>query len=434
MSRVSLNDWLSYLEQLHPQAIDLGLERVRLVAERLGVQRPAPRVVTVTGTNGKGSTCAFLSQLLQAQGWRVGVYSSPHLLRYNERVCIDGQEVSDAALCQAFEQIEQARGDTSLTYFEFGTLAALLIFQAAALDAVILEVGLGGRLDAVNLVDPDVAVVTSIGLDHIEWLGHSRDSVAQEKAGIFRPNIPVVCGDPSPPETLLNVALELQAPIWIRGRDYGLERGTESWNWTGRDWHGNALAYSELPQLSLPLENAACALQTLALIPDAVWPEHPEQALQSTQITGRLDRRQARYQGRNLSLMLDVGHNPHAAVYLSQQLSPLPSGGQRRAVFGLLQDKDLEGVLQPLLPSIDHWAVVSLDTPRARPADQLCQALQAKGAAVCTYATIQQALAAEAQQAGPLDELLVFGSFYAVADALNWLESIAQEHVDDMAG
>lgn len=434
MSRASLNDWLSYLEQLHPQAIDLGLDRVRWVAERLGIQRPAPRVITVTGTNGKGSTCAFLSQLLQAQGWRVGVYSSPHLLRYNERVCINGQMVTDAALCQAFEQIEQARGDTSLTYFEFGTLAALLIFQAADLGAVILEVGLGGRLDAVNLVDPDVAVVTSIGLDHTEWLGNTRESVAQEKAGIFRPGIPVVCGDPNPPATLLAAALELNAPIWIRGQDYGLERAQQSWCWWGSNLQGSALAYLDLPALSLPLENAACALQALALIPGVVWPEHPELALKATQITGRLDRRVIGYQGRKLSLMLDVGHNPHAALYLSQQLSALPSGGQRYALFGLLQDKDLEAVLQPLLPLIDHWAVVALDTARTRSADELYQALHEKGASVCAYASIQHALKGLLPVLESADELLVFGSFYAVADALKELDSIAQEHLDDMAG
>ena len=255
----SLQDWLEYLEQLHPTAIDMGLDRCREVAARLGLKRPAPQVVTVTGTNGKGSTCAFVAELLIGQGKTVGVYSSPHLLRYNERVRINGVDASDDALCEAFEAVERARGSITLTYFEMGTLAAFWLFEREGLDAVVLEVGLGGRLDAVNLIDADVAVVTNIGLDHAEWLGTTRESVAFEKAGIFRSATPAVCGDPEPPESMLVSAAQGAVPLLVRGRDFDLERSTDSWHWRGKDRSGRPLQLRDLPMLTLPLENAAVA-------------------------------------------------------------------------------------------------------------------------------------------------------------------------------
>ena len=220
MTERSLGQWLAYLEGLHPAAIDMGLERCREVAQRLGLGRPAERVVTVTGTNGKGSTCAFIAALMQDREMKVGVYASPHLLRYNERVLIDGRQATDAQLCEAFSAVEAARGETTLTYFEMGTLAAFWLFQRAELDAVVLEVGLGGRLDAVNLVDADVAVVTSIGLDHAEYLGDTRESVAFEKAGILRTGKPALCGDIDPPQPLLEQVAALDCPFYQRGRDY----------------------------------------------------------------------------------------------------------------------------------------------------------------------------------------------------------------------
>jgi len=434
MTHSTLAGWLAYLEQLHPQAIDMGLERVRVVADRLGLQRPARRVITVTGTNGKGSTCAFLAALLRAQGLRVGVYSSPHLRRYNERICIDGQEASDAALCQAFTQIEQARGQTSLTYFEVGTLAAFSLFQAADLDVAVLEVGLGGRLDAVNLIDPDLAIVTSIGLDHVEWLGDSRDSVAREKAGIFRAGIPVVCGDPEPPLPLLEAAQALHAPLRIRGRHYDLSVQADGWQWQGQALDGSAVVCADLPLLNLPMENAACALQALVLLDIAAPPSSWAAALRSTQIAGRFDRRVLRREGKSLHLMFDVGHNPHAARYLARYLEQHPAKGRWRAVFGLLMDKDLHGVLSALLPVIQSWAVAPLDTPRSHSAATLASALDAKGARVSRYASIAQALDAQWAQADQDDEILVFGSFYCVADGLNWLDQQVLEKTDDVAG
>ena len=419
MKTRTLADWLSYLEQLHPTSIDMGLERSRAVARRLGFGRPAKRVVTVTGTNGKGSTCALLAALLRAQGLRVGIYSSPHLLRYNERVTVDGVEASDADLCAAFAAVEAARGEISLTYFEMGTLAAFWLFERAALDFVVLEVGLGGRLDAVNLVDADLALITSIAVDHVEWLGNSRDSVAIEKAGIFRAGKPALCGDPAPPAAVQQQADALGAPLILRGRDYQLTVQEQAWSWRGRNVAGEALFLNDLPLLDLPMQNAALALQAYALL-DLPWePVHLVAALVAAKVPGRMDRRRLNWRGKALTLLLDVGHNPHAAGYLAERLQAV--GGKRAAVFGLLADKDLSGVIEPLLGSIDRWAVAPLPTPRSHPAAELEAALRQRAAQVVAYDSIAAALDAQCEQAGEGDELLVFGSFYCVAEALEWL-------------
>lgn len=421
MTERTLAEWLAYLEQLHSSAIDMGLERSREVAVRLGLGRPAERVITVTGTNGKGSTCAFLASLLQAQGLRVGVYSSPHLVRYNERVALDGQLASDEALCQAFAAVEAARGEISLTYFEMGTLAAFWLFERAALDAVVLEVGLGGRLDAVNLVDADLALITSIGLDHADWLGDTRESVAFEKAGILRQGRPALCGDFDPPHTLLDQVVALDCPFFLRGSAYNLILNAESWDWHGLTQEGTVLQLHGLPLLDLPMENAALALQAYALL-DLPWDVASiRNALLHTRVDGRLDRRVLRWQGKSLQLLLDVGHNPHAADYLASRLAARPLQRPRLAVFGLLVDKDLDGVVQPLLGEIADWAVAPLPTPRSRPATELQAALSNLGASARSYASIPDALQAQCERAQEGDEILVFGSFYCVAEAIEWL-------------
>ncbi len=422
MTSRSLADWLAYLEQLHPTAIDMGLDRVRAVAARMAMTRPAPLVVTVTGTNGKGSTCAFIASLLNAQGLKVGSYSSPHLLRYNERVLLSGREASDAELCEAFAVVEAARGEISLTYFEMGTLAAFWLFERAGLDAVVLEVGLGGRLDAVNIVDADLAVITNIGLDHADWLGNSRESVAYEKAGILREGKPALCGDLDPPQPLLDHANSLSAPLLLRGRDFDLAMGAGDWHWRGVDAAGAPLELHGLPLLTLPMENAALALQAYAMLGLPWDPARLARALLQTRVVGRLDSRQVLWNGRRIALLLDVGHNPHAAAFLAQRLEQRPVAGTRLAVFGLLADKDLAGVLDALVPSISDWAVAPLPTPRTQSATQLAQALLERGASVSEYATIEQALDAQCARAESVDEILVFGSFYCVAAALEWLE------------
>jgi len=421
MTERTLGDWLAYLEQLHPSAIDMGLARSQEVASRMGLGKPAPRVITVTGTNGKGSTCAFVASLLRAQGLTVGVYNSPHLLRYNERVQINGVEATDAQLCEAFAAIDAGRGEISLTYFEVGTLAAFWLFQRAGLDAVVLEVGLGGRLDTVNLVDADVALVTSIGVDHADYLGNTRESVAFEKAGIFRQGAPALCGDLNPPQPLLDKVRELDCPFFLRGRDFDLGITEQNWQWRGVDLQGGAIELHDLPLLDLPMENAALALQAYALLGLPWQAEQIVAALKATKVVGRLDRRQFSWHGKRLNLMLDVGHNPHAAEYLAQRLARRPIAGRRLAVFGLLADKDLDGVVSELSGSVQHWAVAPLDSARARPVADLQAALQNLGASVASYASVADALEGQCELATAEDEILLFGSFYCVAEALEWL-------------
>ncbi|WP_226500034.1 bifunctional tetrahydrofolate synthase/dihydrofolate synthase [Pseudomonas sp. MWU16-30322] len=421
MTERTLGEWLAYLEQLHPSAIDMGLERSQQVASRMGLGQPAPRVITVTGTNGKGSTCAFVASLLRAQGLNVGVYNSPHLLRYNERVQLNGFEVTDAQLCEAFAAVEAGRGDTSLTYFEMGTLAAFWLFQQAKLDAVVLEVGLGGRLDTVNVVDADIALVTSIGVDHAEYLGNTRESVAFEKAGIFRQGKPALCGDLNPPQPLLDKVRELACPFSLRGRDFDLGITDHNWQWRGTDAQGQAVELHDLPLLDLPMENAALALQAYLLLGLPWNASQIVAALQATRVVGRLDRRSFEFNGKRLNLLLDVGHNPHAAEYLARRLASRPPVGKRLAVFGLLADKDLDGVVGELNASVQHWAVAPLDSPRARPVSELHAALQNLGASVTSYDSVAAALEGQCEIATSDDEILLFGSFYCVAEALEWL-------------
>ncbi|VVO13358.1 bifunctional tetrahydrofolate synthase/dihydrofolate synthase [Pseudomonas fluorescens] len=431
MTERTLGDWLAYLEQLHPSAIDMGLERSQEVASRMGLGKPAARVITVTGTNGKGSTCAFVASLLRAQGLKVGVYSSPHLLRYNERVQINGVEATDAELCQAFVAVEAGRGEISLTYFEMGTLAAFWLFQRAGLDAVVLEVGLGGRLDAVNLVDADLALVTSIGVDHTDYLGDSRESVAFEKAGIFRQDAPALCGDLNPPQPLLDKARELGCRFFLRGRDFDLGITDQNWQWRGLDAQGQAVELHDLPLLDLPMENAALALQAYLLLGLPWQAEQIVEALKQTRVVGRLDRRQVDWHGKRLHLLLDVGHNPHAAEYLAHRLARRPLVGRRLAVFGLLADKDLDGVLAELSASVQQWAVAALDTARSRPVADLQAALQNLGASVTSYESVTAALEGQCAQATAEDEILLFGSFYCVAEALQWLARRSTEEAAD---
>lgn len=427
MTQRTLGDWLAYLEQLHPSAIDMGLERSQQVAARLGLGQPAPRVITVTGTNGKGSTCAFVAALLRAQGLKVGVYSSPHLLRYNERVQINGAEAGDVQLCEAFAAVEAARGEISLTYFEAGTLAAFWLFKQAALDAVVLEVGLGGRLDTVNIVDADLALVTSIGVDHSDYLGDTRELVAFEKAGIFREGKPALCGDLNPPQPLLDKARSLHSPLFLRGRDFDLASTDRYWQWRGVNARGEVVELQDLPLLDLPMENAALALQAYLLL-DLPWDAGQiAEALRSTRMVGRLDRRAFTWQGKPLTILMDVGHNPHAAEYLAQRLVARPLQGKRLAVFGLLADKDLEGVIKPLQQQVQAWAVAPLDTARSRPVAELQAALTNLGAVVQSYASVAAALEGQCAQATADDEILLFGSFFCVGEALQWLDRQATE-------
>lgn len=417
---VSLSDWLSLIEACHPSDIELGLARVQAVADRLELDFCGSTVVTIAGTNGKGSTQTFLDQMLRRHGYSTGCYSSPHFLRYNERVRINGEEVSDPLLCDAFAAVEAARGSVALTYFEYGTLAALHIFASASPDFLLLEVGLGGRLDAVNIVDSDVAVVTTVALDHTDWLGDTRELIGREKAGIFRPGKPAICGDQLPPETVALVAQELGARLYQVGDAFAWDEMATDWRWRGLDQQGQAVALEALPVPQLPLPNAATALQVLHLLLERPSPEAIHAALAGARMTGRMQR---------LALgaaecILDVAHNPQAAQYIAGRLAAAPQGGRLHVILGMLGDKDADGVLRALQPVVDCWHFASLAGPRGQSAEALERKLRELASdAVCqSYADVAAALAAVRQQVGGADRVLIAGSFLTVSDALAQLQ------------
>lgn len=412
----TLSDWLRWQEQLHVREIDLGLDRARGVLERLGLPRPAWPVITVAGTNGKGSTVAMLESLLRSAGLRVGCYSSPHLLRYNERIRIDGNPVEDHPLCEAFARVDAARGDTSITYFEFGTLAALDLFSRAGLDAAVLEVGLGGRLDAVNIIDADVAVVTGIGIDHVEWLGPDRESIGREKAGVFRRGHVAVCSDPEPPASIAAHASAVGARLRQLGRDFHYRARDGRW-----DWEGVATRLSALPPPALPgrvqLQNAAGVLAAIEALERPALLAHDVVArgLATVRLPGRFQILPGAP-----PLILDVAHNPHAAERLVETLADQPCVPRTVAVTGMLRDKDAAGVFERLCPFVDAWYLCELDSPRAAAAAQLAEALNGLAApgSVHVAGSVQAALKAAKLAAGPDGRVLVFGSFLTVAGAL----------------
>lgn len=405
-----LATWLYYLEHLHAQAIELGLDRIQRVASQLDLLKPAPTVFTVAGTNGKGTTCRTLETLLMAAGYRVGVYSSPHLVRYTERVRIQGAELNESAHTASFAAIEAGRGETSLTYFEYGTLSALMLFKQAALDVVILEVGLGGRLDATNIVDADVAVITSIALDHTDWLGPDRESIGREKAGVFRGGKPAVVGEPDMPHTIALVADTLGANLLQRDRDWRYSVDGDSWSFS--DGRGSLTA---LPLPQVPLPNAATALAALRAsllkVDDAIIYQWLDKAI----LPGRFQTVATAPR-----VILDVAHNPHAASYLAGRLAELPEQGKVHAVVGMLHDKDIAGTLACLVPQVDNWYCAPLEGPRGASAEQLMAHLPA---AAGGFATVKAAWQAALQQAQQQDIVLVCGSFHTVAQVMEAMES-----------
>lgn len=417
MSFTTLHDWLAWQETQHAKQIDLGLERTRPVLQRMGLERPPHTVITVAGTNGKGSSVAFLEAILRAAGYRVGAYSSPHLLRYNERVRLHGVEVSDAELCASFARIDAARAGTSLTYFEFGTLAAFDIFQRAQLDVAVLEVGLGGRLDTVNLLDADAALVTSVGIDHVEYLGPDRDSIGREKAGIFRAGRPAVCADPDPPRSLLAYAEALQAPLYRLGRDFDYHAHGATWAWWCRG--ASARRYEGLPRPALPgafqLQNAAGALMALESLRGKlnISPAHIAQGLTSAALCGRFQI----FPG-PITRVVDVAHNPHGAAVLAATLREHPVAGRTFAVFAMLADKDIAGVAQAMRGAIDAWYVATLHAPRAAAAADIAQHLHALNSTVYQHADLNAAYRHAMADAQPGDRVVVFGSFYTVGEVL----------------
>jgi len=413
----SLEAWLARLETRHPKTIDLGLERVARVRERLAIEPGCP-VITVGGTNGKGSTCAYLHAILSEAGYNVGLYTSPHLLRFNERVRIGAREASDDELVQALDAVEAARGDIGLTYFEHTTLAALWCFQRAGLDALVLEVGLGGRLDAVNCIDPDCAVIASVDLDHQAYLGDNREAIGFEKAGILRAGRPAVIADPEPPASLLAHARALPAELLRLGHEIRIAADMQTWQ-----CRVAGTAYAALPWPSLrgrhQLNNAAAAVAALRTL-RARLPV-PVAAMRAGIAGARLA---GRFQvvGRDPMRILDVAHNPHAARALADNLAQLPPTGTIHAVFGMLADKDIDGVVDCLADRIGRWHVAPLSGPRAADADRLLAPLVSKGVAHSPYPNIVEAWDAACRQAGPADTIVAFGSFHTVAEIMAELE------------
>ncbi|MGG4603615.1 bifunctional tetrahydrofolate synthase/dihydrofolate synthase [Paenalcaligenes sp. Me131] len=355
----SLEQWLTYLETLHPTEIDLGLDRIKQVAKNLALQTPFV-TITVAGTNGKGSTCTILDAILRAAGYKTGLYTSPHLVHYNERIQLNGELATDAQITQQFFRIEQARGEVSLSYFEFATLAALLMFEQEKVDVAILEVGLGGRLDAVNMVDADCSILTSVDIDHIAYLGDSRDAVGWEKAHVFRPGRPAICADPVPPETVARYAQEIGADLWLFGKDFNYSGDSQQWAYGGREQRRAGLAYPSLRGVN-QLLNASAALAALEALQMklVVSAQAVRSGLNRASIPGRLQI----LPGEPL-VVLDVAHNPHAAGALAQNLDQMPCTGRTLAVLGMLNDKDAAGVLRLLIDRIDSWYVASLEGPR----------------------------------------------------------------------
>ncbi len=418
MSRpTTLEQWLAYLATLHPQAIALGLDRVRAVYDRLAVAFSCP-VITVAGTNGKGSTCALLERMLVAGAYRVGLYTSPHLLRYNERVRIAGSEVSDEAMCAAFDAVEGARGGVALTYFEFGTLAAFWLFARSELDALVLEVGLGGRLDAVNIVDADVAIVTAVAIDHVAYLGETREAIGFEKAGIYRAGRVAICGDRHPPHSLLEHAAAVGAKLLRLGVDYDFSVQPGQWSYRGPGGARHGLPHPAL-RGAVQLGNAATALTALDALRDRLPLSMGEvrEALVDIELPGRFQV----LPGRPVQVF-DVAHNPQAARVLADNLGAMGFHPETWAVFGIMADKDIDGVIAALKARVDRWLVATLPPPRGAGAGVLRTRLEAAGVAgtaIREFNDPTSAYAAARSAVSEADRIVVLGSFLTVAAALS---------------
>ncbi len=420
----TLSDWLVYIERQHPKTIAMGLERVRTVAAHMALPKPARLVITVGGTNGKGSTVAFVEAIARAAGWRVGAYTSPHLLRYNERVRVDGNDADDIVLAEAFDAVEAARGDTVLTYFEYGTLAALWLFARSDLDLAILEVGLGGRLDAVNSVDPDVAVITTVDLDHQDWLGDTVEKIGFEKAGIARAWKPLVLGDDDPPSSVLGHAYAIGASAVRIGCDFFFERiDNDSTRWRWREI-GCELELP-MPALAAPaqLRNAAVAIAALRALPVDL----PNAAFVDGVRNARVAARLQRFMRDGVEIVVDVGHNPQAARALAAWLDASPVFGSTHALFAALGDKDICGVVEALADRVDRWWLAGLEDagPRGITVNGFAERLAGTAAADGRrHATIAEALTAVRREAVPGARILVFGSFHTAAAALKALAAV----------
>ena len=414
-----LDEWLAWQEGLHFTAIDLGLDRCREVAEKMGLLQFDFKVISVAGTNGKGSSVTMLDMILRRSGYATGKYTSPHLLRYNERICIDGKEVNSDLLCRSFDRIDKARGEISLTYFEFGTLAALDIFRQSNLDIIIMEVGLGGRLDAVNILDADVALVTSLDIDHERWLGSDRESIAREKAGIFRAGKPAVCSDPNPPGSIMEKARQTGTALELLNDSYHYEIQGDHWNWKSGELEYRDLAIPG-PVDNYQVQNAAGVLKVLQCLANdlAVSEEAVITSMQDFHLNGRFQ-----HVPGDISYVLDVAHNRQAASMLIDNLEKLPEAGKTHCVMGMFKDKNHENVFRELNPLMDYWYLSELDSDRAAQPDDLNAALSSLSSPVDSsiFGTVVDALEAASKRAKPGDRIVITGSFLTVKAGLVWL-------------
>jgi len=410
----TVDEWLLYIEALHPKSIAMGLDRVRAVAEKLKLKPTFP-IITVAGTNGKGSVCAMLSHIYHQAGYKVGTYTSPHLNRYNERVSINLEMIDDDAMCNAFEEAEAARGDVALTYFEMGTLAAMCHFCHQRLDVLVLEVGLGGRLDAVNVFEPSCAIVTTVDLDHMEFLGETRELIGLEKAGVFRSNVPAICGDDNPPTSLIEYAKNIGADLALIGRDFFVKNTQQGWQYRSEN------ITLEIPLLGLfgdfQHNNAACAIWAVQYLNNHLPTTEANiyAALAQVKLTGRFQILQ-----NSPSVILDVAHNPHAAKSLAENLRNSPCKGRTLAVFAMLADKDIDGVVSDVENEIDAWYLADIHIARGAKAHELLEVLKQyhHKKAVYLFEDVAEALKTACKDADINDRIIVFGSFYTVADAI----------------
>jgi dihydrofolate synthase/folylpolyglutamate synthase len=417
----NLNDWLTWQEELHWSTIDLGLDRIRQVAENMGLSGLPFPVITVAGTNGKGSTVAMLDALLSAEGYCTGVYTSPFILEYNERIKIAGDFASDELICDAFETIDQARKNTSLTYFEFGTLAAVWLFVQHKVDVAILEVGMGGRLDAVNIWDAALAIITNVDIDHVQWLGSDREKIAIEKSGIMRGNSPAICGDPSPPSSIATEARRIGATLFQLNTDFFFDVSKSLWHWKGWD-----VEYKNLPRPALSgdfqFQNAATTIAGLNAIKKRlpVSEASMQKGLGSVHLPGRLEIIQ-----RQPDVIVDVAHNPHAAKQLALWLHQNDIPGKTYTLFSMLADKDIKSVVTLLNAEITEWHIAPINDERGLKASQISEILQKSGinSAIKLYDTVTDAWKELQKRAAPQDRIIVFGSFFLVSELKYFLKN-----------
>ncbi|POP53473.1 bifunctional tetrahydrofolate synthase/dihydrofolate synthase [Zhongshania marina] len=426
MRYTQVDDWLRWMETQHPRNIDLGLERIALVAKQLDIALEMP-VITVAGTNGKGSCVALLSAILGVQGYRVGAYTSPHLNQYHERIAIGDSYVDDASLCHAFAAVDQARGETSLTYFEFGTLAALLIFQQQAVDVAVLEVGLGGRLDAVNIIDADIAIVSSIAIDHEAWLGNDREVIGREKAGIFRANRPAIIGDLNPPTSLLAYASQVGALPVSRDKDFRLIDAEQGWAWQGLAANGEVLSYQNLPYPAVLIDNAATVLQAVQYIDLPVSEWAIRQGLSAVSVAGRCQHIQLE----GIEVVLDVAHNPASVQALRDHLDARPVAGRTECLFAVMADKDIAEIIRIIQPCFAHWSLAPLlENERAAQPEQLQTVLLEQGIRQVTLASsFSESVNNALSRLSTGDRLVIFGSFFTVAAAMTEIADISQARI-----